>query len=386
VKLNICFHKLKIKKIILILITVFINWIGGAFFTPIWAANAVVSPSAELGTEPSTITIALIDTGITPFAYGTSSALFLPAKNMVSHELSLDDSQQQKASSLVSDCVKAPQGLQHGTDIANLMVAMLDEENTASPMRHSILIQSIRVHNGCGIKRLDLLNSLAWAGGLSAHNGINNPHPAKIINLSLSSDKNRCGEDLQKIINALAAKNIFIVAAAGNTFHKAPKEPANCRGVISVGATDVDNKISAYSALDPMIGLYAFGGEGEGRAPALVTPTNDHFSSQDLATNHANQVTYGPHDRRPSVQDLMRKNKGTSFAAPVVTSYLTQWLSTNPQKTLADFVEEIERITVLLPPLAECPRCTPRLLPLSEMLKTLPSDFPNRHNWNPTKN
>jgi hypothetical protein len=101
----------------------------------------------------------------------------------------------------------------------------------------------------------------------------------------------------------------------------------------------------------------------------LVTPTNDHFSSQDLAAYQANQIRYEPHDRRPSIQDLMRKNKGTSFAAPVVTSYLTLWLSANPQKTLADFVEEIERITVQLPPLAECPRCTPRMLPLGGMSK-----------------
>jgi serine protease len=371
-KLNINFYKLKIRKIILIFTAIFINFLTSGFLPPLWAANATASPLPALGAEPNPITIALIDTGITPFAYGTSSTsgvLFLPAKNMVSHETSLNDSQLQKASPSGSDCLKAPHGLQHGTDIANLMVAMLDAENTASPIRYSVFIQSIRVHNGCGIKRLDLLNSLAWAGGLSAHNGISNPHPAKIINLSLSSDKNRCGEDLQNIINALVAKNIFIVAAAGNTFHKASKEPANCRGVISVGATDVDNKISAYSALDPTIGLYAFGGQGEGRAPALLAPTNDHFSPQDLAAHHANQIRYEPHDRRPSIQDLMRKNKGTSFAAPVVTSYLTQWLSANPQKTLADFVEEIERITVLLPPLAECPRCTPRLLPLSEMLK-----------------
>ena len=46
----------------------------------------------------------------------------------------------------------------------------------------------------------------------------------------------------------LVQKNIFVVAAVGNTYGKKLAEPANCDGVISVGAVDAENNIEGYSA------------------------------------------------------------------------------------------------------------------------------------------
>ena len=54
--------------------------------------------------------------------------------------------------------------------------------------------------------------------------------------------------------------SMFVVAAAGNNFHKPLPEPANCKGVISVGALDAENRIEVYSALDSRTTLYAPGG------------------------------------------------------------------------------------------------------------------------------
>lgn len=301
--------------------------------------------------------VAVIDTGIDPEVGQAAESFFLPMKDMVSAATTSHLEPASVRPPGDEHCLSSHENTQHGNEVARLIAGVVGSApaRTGQPR---VLIQPIRVYNGCDIHRRDLLNALAWAGGLPTEGVAANPFPARIINLSLSSPRDRCGRDLQEVINRLMAQQVFVVAAAGNTFHKSLKEPANCQGVIAVGALDADNQIADYTALDPAIRVYAFGGNGNAK-------TSSPGARSKQAADSSNISPAAAIDR---VQELLDRNKGTSFAAPLITGYLTRWLRSQPDKTLPDFLAELSRFTLSVAPPRECQHCAPRALPLDAVL------------------
>jgi serine protease len=198
------------------------------------------------------------------------------------------------------------------------------------------------------MSRTDLLDGMAWAAGLPVAGMPTNPHPARIINLSLAGGSSTCSPELQRLVNQLLSKGVFLVAAAGNNFHQALTEPANCKGVLSVGSVDAENRIEVYSALDPRTVLYAPGG------------------GRNLRNGQAweqNKLRVGTYDldvlgrERPIALDL---GVGTSFAAPVVSGFLSLWLSHHPHKTPSQFMRELPQFLQTVTPTLKCPDCQPK--------------------------
>ena len=226
----------------------------------------------------------------------------------------------------------------HGTEVSRLLQAQYA----------GIAVLPVRVHNGCRIVRRDMLDAMAWAAGLPVDGLPDNPNPARIINLSLAGGGKICGPDLQAMIHKLTARNIFVVVAAGNSFHKTLREPANCEGVVAVGAVDSDNRIADYSALDPRIDVYAYGGE---------RLSNHRAPSRDGQTHSYDLAGFG--DGKFGAYGVC---VGTSFATPVVTARLARWAADNPGKPLADFKAALNGWTVALPATADCTECAPRAL------------------------
>lgn len=146
----------------------------------------------------------------------------------------------------------------HGTEVASLIAG--NGADGVLGVNPSAKILPIRLFGACNMARTDMLDAIAWAAGLPVAGVPDNPYPARIINMSLAGGLSVCGSDLQQVINRVIEKKVFVVAAAGNNFHKPLPEPANCKGVISVGALDAENKIEVYSALDTRTSVYAPGG------------------------------------------------------------------------------------------------------------------------------
>lgn len=234
----------------------------------------------------------------------------------------------------------------HGDQVARLIAAHSAPYESGSLVHASIL--PIYVYGKCRVTRTDMMTALQWAAGLPVAGFATNPNPARVINLSLSGGGTRCGADLQQLVEQLLSMNIYIVAAAGNSYHQRLKEPANCDGVIAVGASDEEGRIADYSALDERITVYAYGGDvplaAVGDNPALAT----------LRLQMAGLVQ--------ELQGGPQMVSGTSYAAPVVSGYLAMWLSRNPDKWLDDFKQEIKRITYRIAPPPDCPRCAPRTM------------------------
>jgi len=197
------------------------------------------------------------------------------------------------------------------------------------------------------MSRKDLIDAISWAAGMPVEGLPDNPHPAKIINLSMAGGFAVCGEELQALVDRLLQAQKFIVAAAGNNFHKPLQEPGNCKGVISVGALNAENRIEVYSALDPRTFLYAPGG-------GATLSVNAAWAVNKLKVATYELDFLG--NERPTTRF---SGVGTSFAAPVVSGFISLWLSHHPDKTFADFLHEKPRFVRQVEPLAQCAECTP---------------------------
>jgi serine protease len=209
-------------------------------------------------------------------------------------------------------------------------------------------ILPIRLFGACHMSRQDLLDAIAWAAGIPVAGVPDNPHPADIINMSIAGGLSVCGMDLQRLIDRVIEKNIFIVAAAGNNFHKPLPEPANCNGVISVGALDAENNIEIYSALDPRTVLYAPGG-----GKRLQTDAYWGGNKLKIATYDLDFLG----NERPAA---LERGVGTSFAAPIVAGFISLWLSHHPDKKPIDFTQELPKFLRLAKPINKCAECIPK--------------------------
>ncbi len=233
----------------------------------------------------------------------------------------------------------------------------LDAEDEADLARVTAVIAAAKAK---GVKVIliteDMIDAIRWAAGLKVEGIPSNAYPANVINISITGGATQCRPELQKAVNAARKNGTFVVAAAGNNFQKPLAEPANCDGVISVGALSAENKIENYSALDSRTTIYTTGG-----GPALRV-------SQPWAHNKLKVATAEPSMLGGERLIVMDKGIGTSFAAPVVSGFLSLWLSLNPNLKPQDWDAHVDSFVRQVPRLEKCADCNPRGLVASDIL------------------
>jgi hypothetical protein len=84
-------------------------------------------------------------------------------------------------------------------------------------------------------------------------------HGAQVINLSLGANL-PCTSALQETIDATWARQVVIVAAAGNDTLSTPHLPASCSHVLAVASTDATDTKSAFSSHGSWVDVAAPGG------------------------------------------------------------------------------------------------------------------------------
>lgn len=242
----------------------------------------------------------------------------------------------------------------HGTEVSSIVAGNGHQEMWG--VNPNALILPIRVFGPCGMTREDLIDAIRWAAGLPVAGVPLNPRPAKVINISISGGANQCRPSLQAAVDAALKQGAFVVAAAGNNFQRALVEPANCEGVISVGALSADNRIENYSALDPRTTIYTVGG---GPALRVNTPWAENklrVATIELSALGAEQLV------------VADKAIGTSFAAPLVSGFLSLWISHRPNLKPSDWSSYVDQFARSVPKLAKCPDCTPQGLVVPESI------------------
>lgn len=321
---------------------------------PAQAAPAALN-TATLKPGPHEITVAVIDSGVLP-NHPSLKGRVLPGFDMISPANNLRGARSANATpdsrdAKCGDRVGSATFRTHGTEVSSLIAG--NGDGGVQGVNPTAQILPVRLFSACQMTRSDLLDAMAWAAGLPVAGVPANPHPARVINLSFAGGKSVCGADLQQLVDKLTEKKIFVVAAVGNTFGRKLAEPANCNGVISVGAVDAENHIEPYSALDPRTVIYAPGG---GKPLGNKTP---------WANNKLQVATYDLSFMGNETPVTDARGMGTSYAAPLVSGFISLLLSNRPELTPAELLSKLSKNARPVSPSEKCPECTPKGLVMS---------------------
>ena len=202
---------------------------------------------------------------------------------------------------LCKDQANAHTSTWHGTSVAGVIGARggngMGIVGTADLAR----VQPVRVLGRCGGRTSDITDAIIWAAGGHVDGVPDNTYPAKIINMSLGT-VSTCPAAYQRAIDIARSKGAIVVAAAGNGNTDASKyAPANCVGVITVGATTKDGKRASFSNYGTRVNISAPG--------------------EDILTLSMNSL-----DRPDNTKFSYDYESGTSMAAPHVSALLAQQL------------------------------------------------------------
>jgi serine protease len=219
----------------------------------------------------------------------------------------------------------------HGTEVASLIAG--NGHDDVWGVNPQAKIVPIRVVGPCPMTRRDIHDAMAWAAGFDVPGVPPNPNPAHIINISFSGGGFTCAASTQVLVDRILSQGIFIVASGGNTFGKRLQEPANCKGVISVGAVNALLEPESYSALDERTTLYAPGG-----GPKLERPESWALNRLRVATEVSPR--YAPVQLKGEDRGV-----GSSFAAPIVSGFLALLKSVRPDFSPKDFEARIGEFT-----------------------------------------
>ena len=204
--------------------------------------------------------------------------------------------------------------LYHGTHVAGIIAAANDFEGT-SGIAPRAKVLPIRALGRTGGDLKDLIQAIRWASGEKLPRVPLNRYPVSVINLSLGSKEFApCSSLLASVIKSALDKGITVVSAAGNEGRDSLSFPANCKGVISVAATQSLGDLATYSNFGTGTFISAPGGEinvGSVEAP-------DSFGA--IMSSWVNETDLPDY----------RFAEGTSMAAPVVSGVVALMYSMQP--------------------------------------------------------
>jgi serine protease len=193
----------------------------------------------------------------------------------------------------------------HGTHVAGIMAAVANNSVGIAGVAPAAKVVPVRVLNGCGIGYTsDIADGITWAAGGSVPGVPNNPYPAKVINVSLGGT-GLCETTFQNAIDYATSQGALVVAATGNNNSSATNfEPANCRNVINVSATN-------------RLGLQ-WSNSNYGAIVDISAPGDSIWSTLNSGTAAPGAESYGYMD-------------GTSMAAPMVSGVIALAQSVAPK-------------------------------------------------------
>gem|GEM_PF-6803733 len=135
----------------------------------------------------------------------------------------------------------------HGTKVSSVVSA--DHSTNMFGIAPGCTLLSIRVLGVCkeGLAS-DVADGIVWAAGGVINGVVSNTHRARIIVLSLAGD-GQCPSFMQSAINLALANNCIVLVATGNDGYETYLNtyPANCIGVIPVGAIDINGNEAFFS-------------------------------------------------------------------------------------------------------------------------------------------
>ena len=208
----------------------------------------------------------------------------------------------------------------HGTHVAGTIAAVTNNSLGISGTAPNAKLLPVRVTAYGGGSTADVAAGIRWAAGESVPGAPANVNPADVINLSLGGI-GACPLVYQQAIDAVRALGAVVVASAGNNnLDMANSTPANCRGVISVAATDDTGKRASFSNFGSDVTLAAPGVDIFSTLSSQTTGPGYPGGEGDYTAPVANTVV-----PEPSYGDM----SGTSMAAPHVSGVIALMVSSS---------------------------------------------------------
>lgn len=225
-------------------------------------------------------------------------------------------SESDKRSPLFSTCDTEASSW-HGTFIAGQIAAATNNGLGVAGIDWQAKVLPVRIAGKCGALLSDLLDGMRWAAGLSVAGAPANATPARVLNLSFGGDA-ACSPSYQDVIDEITDAGALLVVAAGNEAG-AVARPADCNGVLAVGAVQEDGRKTAYSNYGARVGISAPGG----------TQTRPIYSLDNNGITTPGVDTYG-------------EKLGTSFSSPQAAGVAALMLAVNPALTPAQLVVRMQ--------------------------------------------
>ena len=301
------------------------------------AINAV--GAWDISTGSSSVTVAILDTGVRfdhpDFQNADGSSKLYPGFDFVSSTTAGNDGngRDSDASDPGDPCTtggSTTPSSWHGTQTAGIVGAATNNGIGMAGVGYNTMLLPLRVLGECGGADSDIIAAMYYAADLTNGDAASvlpgdptvNPHPAKVISLSLGSS-GTCNKAYQDAINDLGVHGVSVVVSAGNSNGLKVATPANCVGAIAVAAIRHIGTKVGFSSIGPEVAISAPGGNcvktsGQCLYPILTT-TND-------GTAAPGKNTYS---------DSTNPSLGTSFSAPMVSGTIALMLAANPALTVA---------------------------------------------------
>ena len=204
----------------------------------------------------------------------------------------------------------------HGTHVAGTVAAGTNDGFGVAGVSWGAKVLPVRVLGVTGGTLADIMNGVLWSAGESVAGVPENPNPAQVINMSLGGGA-PCSQFAQEAFNTVRAKGVTVVVAAGNEDSDAGlSTPANCDGVIVVGATGPQGARAPYSNHGADIDVMAPGGD----TTQSLTVAGETFPAGVLSTSK--------NDQTGSYNYIAID--GTSMAAPHIAGLVALMLAQEP--------------------------------------------------------
>ncbi|MEO8739791.1 MAG: S8 family peptidase [Casimicrobiaceae bacterium] len=289
-----------------------------ALFDPVGGVNAQTGWNISTGIA-STV-VAVIDTGIT--AHPELGGRVLPGYDFIGDpSVANDGTNRDPDPSDPGDWTDGSQcypnshpeaSSWHGTFVSGIIAANSNNGAGIAGMNWNAKILPVRVLGRCGGDFSDIVAGVMWASGVPVLGAPTNTTPARVINLSLGGPT-ACPQSMQDAVNTALAQGTVVVVAAGNeSFDASGTAPANCAGVINVGASTRQGDRASYSNFGGRIDISAPGGDG---------------NVSDWIVSLSNTGTTVP------LVPAYAVGIGTSFAAPHVAGAISLMLARNANLT-----------------------------------------------------
>jgi serine protease len=223
----------------------------------------------------------------------------------------------------------------HGTQTAGLIAATTNNGLGIAGVGRTVRLIPVRVLGKCGGYDSDIMAGMLWAAGIHVPGvAVDNPTPARVLNMSLGGTQ-ACSQGYIDTIAQVNAAGAVVVVAAGNSGGNAVGSPASCPGALGVTALrHVGDKVG-FSDLGPEIAIAAPGGN-------CVNTNGGACLYPIMTTSNSGAIAPVAGVTGAIYTDAFNASIGTSFSAPLVSGTVALMLSAQPSLTPAQVKTKLQ--------------------------------------------